>query len=60
MDTQEFNEIIAANSSWISALRTEVGKVVIGQQALIDRLILSLLCKGPFREVLNFSFQVLV
>ena len=46
MDTQEFNEIIAANSSWISALRTEVGKVVIGQQALIDRLILSLLCKG--------------
>ena len=46
MDTREFNEIIAANSSWISALRTEVGKVVIGQQALIDRLILSLLCKG--------------
>ena len=42
----EFNEIIAANSSWISALRTEVGKVVIGQQALVDRLILSLLCKG--------------
>ena len=32
MDTREFNEIIAANSSWISALRTEVGKVVIGQQ----------------------------
>jgi len=46
MDTREFNEIIAANSSWISALRTEVGKVVIGQQALVDRLILSLLCKG--------------
>ena len=42
MDTREFNEIIAANSSWISALRTEVGKVVIGQQALVDRLILSL------------------
>lgn len=46
MDTREFNEIIAANSSWISALRTEIGKVVIGQQALVDRLILSLLCKG--------------
>lgn len=46
MDTREFNEIIAANSSWISALRTEVGKVVIGQQALVDKLILSLLCKG--------------
>ena len=49
MDTREFNEIIAANSSWISALRTEVGKVVIGQQALVDRLILSLLCKGHVR-----------
>ena len=42
MDTREFNEIIAANSSWISALRTEVGKVVIGQQALVDRLMHSL------------------
>ena len=39
MDTREFNEIIAANSSWISALRTEVGKVVIGQQALVDPLL---------------------
>lgn len=46
METQQFNENIAASSGWISPLRQEIGKVVIGQQELIDRLILSLLCKG--------------
>ncbi len=46
MDTREFNELIVANSAWISSLREEIGKVVVGQQLLIDRLILSLLCKG--------------
>ncbi len=46
MDTREFNELIVANSAWISSLREEIAKVVIGQQLLIDRLILSLLCKG--------------
>lgn len=46
MDTREFNELIVANSAWISSLREEIAKVVIGQQLLIDKLILSLLCKG--------------
>lgn len=46
MDTQEFNAAIAAQSSWISPLRTEIAKVVVGQAQLVDRLILSLLCKG--------------
>lgn len=46
MDTQQFNEQIAQHSSWISPLRSEIAKVVIGQQALVDRLVLSLLCKG--------------
>lgn len=46
MNTQEFNERIAQKSAWVSAVRREMGKVVIGQQELINRLILSLLCKG--------------
>lgn len=46
MDTQEFSERIAQSSAWVTGLRTEISKVVIGQQALINRLILSLLCKG--------------
>ncbi len=46
MDTQQFNEAIAAHSAWISPLRTEISKLVVGQSFLVDRLILSLLCKG--------------
>ncbi|MCC8020915.1 MAG: MoxR family ATPase [Akkermansiaceae bacterium] len=46
MDTQEFSELVARNSAWVTGLRTEISKVVIGQQALINRLILSMLCKG--------------
>ena len=46
MNTQEFQEQIAQKSAWISAVKREMGKVVIGQEKLIDRLILSLLCKG--------------
>ena len=46
MNTQEFNEEIAHRSAWVSAVKIEISKVVIGQQKLINRLILSLLCKG--------------
>ncbi|MBE6410100.1 MAG: MoxR family ATPase [Akkermansia sp.] len=46
MTTQEFNEQIAQKSTWVSAIKREMSKVVVGQQALVNRLILSLLCKG--------------
>lgn len=46
MNTQEFNEEIAQKSGWVSAVRTEMAKVVVGQQELVNRLIISLLCKG--------------
>lgn len=46
MNTQELNEQIAQQSSWVSAVKREMGKVVVGQQGLIGRLILSMLCKG--------------
>ena len=46
MNTQEFNELIARKSSWVSAVKQEMAKVVVGQQELVNRLILSLLCKG--------------
>ena len=46
MDTKEFNELISSSSAWINPLRAEIAKVVVGQQELIDRLVLSLLCKG--------------
>ena len=46
MKTQEFNEEIARRSAWVSEVKMEMGNVVIGQQHLVNRLILSLLCKG--------------
>ena len=46
MSTQDFNEEIAQHSAWVSAVKMEMSKVVVGQQHLVNRLILSLLCKG--------------
>lgn len=46
MNTQEFNEEIAQRSAWVSAVKMEMARVVVGQQKLVNRLILSLLCKG--------------
>lgn len=46
METQELTERVAMTSPWISEIRNEIGRVIVGQQELVDRLILSLLCKG--------------
>ncbi len=46
MNTQELNELIARHSTWVSAVKREMAQVVVGQQKLVNRLILSLLCKG--------------
>ncbi len=45
-NTKELTNEIVQRSGWLTAVRMEIGKVVVGQQALISRLILSLLCKG--------------
>ncbi len=46
MNTQELNELIARHSTWVGTVKREMGQVVVGQQKLVNRLILSLLCKG--------------
>ena len=38
--------MIAQKSAWVSAVKQEMAKVVVGLQELVNRLILSLLCKG--------------
>ena len=43
--TEHKDRIIAA-SSFIDDLTREVGKVVVGQQRVVDRLIIALLCNG--------------
>ena len=40
------NEQVKAESAWVAALRAEIGKVIIGQKYLIDRLLVGLLSNG--------------
>src|ERR1700732_3731780 len=39
-------EIIAENSTWITPLREEMGRVIVGQRNLLDRLLIALLTNG--------------
>ena len=43
---RDLNERVQAVSTWIKALRTEIGGVIVGQEALIDRLLVGLLANG--------------
>jgi MoxR-like ATPase len=42
----ELTEKIKAASAWVAPLRSTIGQVIIGQQYLIDRLILGLISNG--------------
>jgi MoxR-like ATPase len=46
MTTEELQEQIAQSSTWIGQVKAEMGKVLVGQDDLVDRLILGLLCNG--------------
>src|ERR1700734_4100302 len=39
-------EIVAETSSWINPLREEMGRVIVGQKHLLDRLLIALLTNG--------------
>jgi MoxR-like ATPase len=39
-------EIVAENSAWIGPLREEMGRVIVGQKHLLDRLLIALLTNG--------------
>ena len=40
------NEQVQATAVWIGKLRAEVGKVIVGQEQLVDRLLVGLLANG--------------
>lgn len=40
------NAEVASHASWLNSLRSEIAKVIIGQQYLVDRLIVGLLANG--------------
>ncbi|MDA1148550.1 MAG: MoxR family ATPase [Bacteroidetes bacterium] len=46
VDISELNEKIGRDSAFISALRTEVSKAIVGQNHMVDSLLIGLLAKG--------------
>lgn len=46
VDTQRLAEEIQKQNVWVEAVQEEMGRVVVGQRALIDRLIVGLLTNG--------------
>ena len=43
---QAINEAVQQSSAWVSPLRQEIGRVIVGQQQLVDRLMVALLSNG--------------
>ncbi|MGB0991902.1 MAG: AAA family ATPase [Akkermansiaceae bacterium] len=46
MNNQELSEKITASCQWVPAVKEEMSKVLVGQAALVDRLLIGLLSKG--------------
>jgi len=46
VDTQKLAEEIRKQGAWVPAVKEEMGRVVVGQHALVDRLLIGLLCNG--------------
>jgi len=46
MDIQELNFRVATSSALLDNLRTEIAKVIVGQDAIINRLLIGLLANG--------------
>lgn len=42
----EINDKVRANSDWTNLLKTEIGKVIVGQKYLVDRLLTGILANG--------------
>jgi len=45
-DLDELDGQLLATSTWVGTLRNQIGRVVVGQQHLIDRLLVALLANG--------------
>jgi MoxR-like ATPase len=46
VDIKTINEMIQKESAFVESLTSEVGKVIVGQKHMVDRLIIGLLCNG--------------
>ena len=46
MDIKTINEMIQRESAFVESITGEVGKVIVGQKQMVDRLLIGLLCNG--------------
>jgi len=46
VDVKQIGERVTEKSALIGRIRTEIGKIIVGQETLIDRLLLALLCNN--------------
>jgi MoxR-like ATPase len=46
VDIKTINEMIQRESAFVESLTTEIGKVIVGQKQMVDRLMIGLLCNG--------------
>lgn len=45
-ETEDLQKSIAESSGWIADVKAEMAKVLVGQEDLVDRLLVGLLCNG--------------
>jgi MoxR-like ATPase len=46
VDIKTLNQMIERESAFVDTLTNEVGKVIVGQKPMVDRLLIGLLCQG--------------
>ena len=46
VDIEAINARVKQQSRFLDAIRTEIGRVIVGQTYMIDRLLIALLCDG--------------
>jgi MoxR-like ATPase len=46
VDIKSINEMIQRESGFVDTLTAEVGKIIVGQKQMVDRLLIGLLCNG--------------
>ena len=46
MDIKTLNQMIERESAFVDTLSNEIGKVIVGQKPMVDRLLIGLLCQG--------------
>src|ERR1700759_4196039 len=45
-DVRALNELVARESAFVDLLTTEIGKVIVGQTYMLERILIGLLCGG--------------